>query len=291
MTGGAADPGGAAGSGGNGSPGGNGGPGGGLGGAADPGGAAGSGGNGGPGGGGGGAMFGYDEAVTGRYPAIRAGVIHVTGVSNGPSPPGLLAAYTAEQRAACARLATTPIADLPSIAAWRRAFTAFGVKPTQCRNAAEALLRRLAKQGDIPALNTLVDIGNLVSIRYAMPVAVFDRAGLAAAITVRFATGAEQFADLGSSGSVHPDPGEVIFTDDAGVVAARRWCWRQSAHSAAGASTTEALIVTEGLHDAAATDVTAAVSDLTALLAAHQPRARLTAYALPSPAAERHHSR
>lgn len=220
-------------------------------------------------------MFGYDQAVTGQYPAVRAGVIHATGLSNGPGPPDLLAEYRAEQRAACARLAETPVADLPSIAAWRRAFTRFGAKPTQYRNAAEALLRRLAKHGDIPAVNTLVDIGNLVSIRYAMPVAVVDRAGIAGAITVRFASGAEHFTDLGSSGSGSPDPGEVIFTDEDNVVAARRWCWRQSAQSATGASTVEALIVTEALHDNAEADVASAVADLTALLADYQPRAQL----------------
>jgi DNA/RNA-binding domain of Phe-tRNA-synthetase-like protein len=228
-------------------------------------------------------MFGYDQAVTDAYPAIRAGVIHVTGLSNGPSPPDLLAEYRAEQQSARARLAATPIADFPSVAAWRRAFTRFGAKPTQYRNAAEALLRRLATQGDIPALNTLVDIGNLVSIRYALPVAVIDRAGITGAITVRFAAGTEQFTDLGSAGGVSPDPGEVIFTDDADVVAARRWCWRQSAQSATGASTVEALIVTEGQHDTAAADTAAAVADLTALLGSYQPGGTIKAHTLSPP--------
>src|SRR5205823_5888592 len=81
----------------------------------------------------------------------------------------------------------TAMADIPSIAAWRRAFTAFGARPTQYRNAAEALLRRLAKHGDIPAVSTLVDIGNLVSIRYALPVAVMDRAGLAGPVMLPLA--------------------------------------------------------------------------------------------------------
>jgi DNA/RNA-binding domain of Phe-tRNA-synthetase-like protein len=221
-------------------------------------------------------MFGYDAAVTERYPAIRAGVIRATGLSNGPSPPGLLAEYRAGQQAACARLATTAIADLPSIAAWRRAFTAFGAKPTQYRNAAEALLRRLAKQGDIPAVNTLVDIGNLVSIRYAVPVAVIDPASVAGSITVRFATGSELFTDLGSAGSVHPDPGEVIFADRDNTVSARRWCWRQSAQSATSAATAGALFVTEALHETAAPDIASAVTDLATLLAAYQPGAHLT---------------
>jgi DNA/RNA-binding domain of Phe-tRNA-synthetase-like protein len=228
-------------------------------------------------------MFAYDDAVTERYPTIRAGVIHATGLANGPSPPALLDEYRAEQRAASQRLKATAIADLPSIAAWRRAFTGFGAKPTQFRNAAEALLRRLAKHGDIPTINTLVDIGNLVSIRYAMPVAVFDQANIAGgSTTVRFATGSELFTDLGSTDIVHPDPGEVIFVDSDNVVSARRWCWRQSAQSATSTTTQNALIVIEGHHDTARQDVESALTDLSSLLASHQPHGQVESYVLSS---------
>ncbi len=198
------------------------------------------------------ALFAYDDALVERYPTIHAGVVHATGLANGPSPPELLDEYGAEQGAVIERLNSTPIADLPSISAWRRAFTRFGAKPTQHRNAAEALLRRLTKRGEIPSINALVDIGNLVSIRHAMPVAVFDQAGVAGSTTVRFAAGDESFTDLGSNAPVHPDPGEVIFVDGEGVVSARRWCWRQSAQSATGPDTVEALLVVEGHHDTAA---------------------------------------
>jgi DNA/RNA-binding domain of Phe-tRNA-synthetase-like protein len=234
-------------------------------------------------------MFAYDNAVAERYPTIRAGVIHATGLANGPSPPDLLDEYRAEQHAASERLKATAIADLPSIAAWRRVFTRFGAKPTQHRNAAEALLRRLAKRGDIPSINTLVDIGNVVSIRYAIPVAVFDLAGIAGSTTVRFATGTELFTDLGSSGSIHPDPGEVIFVDSNNVVSARRWCWRQSAQSATTTTTVDALIVIEGHHDTARQDVESALADLTSLLALHQRDNQTNSYLLSptNPALER----
>ncbi len=230
------------------------------------------------------ALFAYDDAVAQRYPTIRAGVVHATGLANGPSSPELLDQYRAEQHAASDRLHANAIADLPSITAWRRAFTRFGAKPTQHRNAAEALLRRLAKHGDIPTINTLVDIGNLVSIRYAMPVAVFDLASIASSTTVRFATGAELFTDLGSTDSVSPDPGEVIFVDSNNIVSARRWCWRQSAQSATSPSTVDALIIVEGHHNTAGRDVESALTDLTSLLASHQPRSQITSYAL-SPSA------
>lgn len=230
-------------------------------------------------------MFAYGRDVAERYPGIRAGLVHATGLANGPSSPELVQEYRAEQRAAAERLSATALADLPSIVAWRRAFTAFGAKPTQYRNAAEALLRRLDKHGDIPSISTLVDLGNLVSIRYAMPVAVFDRAGVAGSITVRFAHGDEAFTDLGSTEVTYPEPGEVVFVDEDEVVCARRWCWRQSAQSATGPATTEALLVVEGQHESAAPDVEAAVGDLAALLGAHQQDSRTSSRLLSGRAA------
>ena len=112
-----------------------------------------------------------------------------------------------------------------------------------------------------------------MSIRYALPVAVVDRAGIDGGITVRFATGTERFTDLGSDEPVSPEPGEVVFVDEAQVACARRWCWRQSAQSATRATTTDALVVVEGLHDGAEHDVATARAEIVALLGEFQPGA------------------
>jgi DNA/RNA-binding domain of Phe-tRNA-synthetase-like protein len=221
------------------------------------------------------ALFRYDPAVLERYAAIRCSVVHAAGIANTPSSEKLLDEYRAQQEETRQRLRSTPVSELPSIGAWRRAFTGFGAKPTQHRNAAEALLRRLDKHGDIPAISTLVDIGNLVSIRHGIPVAVFDLATTPPPLSVRFASGRETFVDLGATEATHPEPGEVVFIDADGSVAARRWCWRQSADSATSPSTTEALIVTEALHDTAAASVASAREDLLDLLRRHQPEANI----------------
>jgi DNA/RNA-binding domain of Phe-tRNA-synthetase-like protein len=214
-------------------------------------------------------VFRYADEVATRFPSIVGGAVHATGVANGPSPPDLARAFMNEQGLALERIGERALSELPSLAAWRRAFSAFGVEPTKYRSAAEALLRRLTKQGEIPSINLLVDLGNLVSIRYAMPVAVFDQRSVSGGTTVRFAEGSERFTDLGCDGAGNPDPGEVIFVDSAGLVSARRWCWRQSAESAARADTSDVLVTVEGHHDGAADDVAAAVRDLLALLDAH----------------------
>lgn len=121
------------------------------------------------------AHFRYEPAILERFPEIVGGVLYATGVSNGPTPRGLTDAFVATQADVRTRIGAAALSDLPAIAAWRRAFRAFGVDPTRYRSAAEALLRRLTKQGDVPSISTLVDLANLVSIRYALPVAVFDR--------------------------------------------------------------------------------------------------------------------
>ena len=210
--------------------------------------------------------FRYDPEIVARFPAIVGGVLHADGIRNGPSAADLGEAFAAEQRAVVERLGDTPLSEVPSLAAWRRAFRAFGVDPTAYRSAAEALLRRLTKQGSIPSINTLVDIGNLVSIRYALPVAVFDLESIGGSLTVRSAAGDESFTDLGSGATERPEPGEVIFIDEGGHVAARRWCWRQSAESASSASTASVIVTVEGHHDEARRDVEAALTDLDGLL-------------------------
>lgn len=220
--------------------------------------------------------FGYHTDIVARFPGLRGSVTHSSGLANGPSPPDLQTAYLTEQRRVIQEIGETALSALPSLEAWRRTFSSFGVKPTQYRSAAEALLRRLTKLGDIPSINSLVDIANLVSIRYRIPVAVCDQRSVTGLTTVRFATGEERFTDLRSGEKTNPDPGEVIFVDDDLLASARRWCWRQSKESAAGAGTVEAIFTVEAQHEDAEADVRQATDDLQGLLSVYQPQARTT---------------
>lgn len=224
--------------------------------------------------------FRYSRGIIDEFPTTRGGVIHATGLVNASTSPVLLAAFETEQRLVREKLGDTPVSEIESLVAWRRTFAAFGVKPTQYRNAAEALLRRLTKQGNVPSINPLVDMANLVSLRHQLPVAVFDQDSVVGTTTVRSALGSERFTDLGSETISHPEPGEVVFVDDDGVVSARRWCWRQSAQSAARPSTVNALITVEGQHSEAMADVTTATNHLLALFSEHQPRAKVTSTVL-----------
>jgi DNA/RNA-binding domain of Phe-tRNA-synthetase-like protein len=217
--------------------------------------------------------FRYSNDVIYAFPATRGGVIHARELENATSPSSLDQLYRSEQAQVREAIGDSPLSEIPSLKAWRATFSGFGVKPTQYRSAAEALLRRLTKQGDIPSINPLVDMANLVSIRWRMPVAVFDQTMVTGVTTVRFAEGHEEFKDLGSDLPTNPEPGEVVFVDEADLVSARRWCWRQSDQSAARATTVEVLITVEGQHADAEAEVAGATQDLLHLLADYQPNA------------------
>lgn len=207
-------------------------------------------------------IFRYAPPIIDRYPNLVGGIIEAHGASGGASPADLLDRFVVEQRATLARIGDTPLSQIDSLAAWRTVFRSFGVDPTQIRSACEALLRRLTKQGDIPTINLLVDIGNLVSIRYGIPIAVVDTRAMTGGITVHDAVGTERFTNLGTTDVVNPDPGEVIFSDDTGLVFARRWCWRQSDQSAAREDTTDFLVTVEAHHATGRQDVESAMRDL-----------------------------
>jgi DNA/RNA-binding domain of Phe-tRNA-synthetase-like protein len=214
-------------------------------------------------------LFQYNPEVLQHFPALAGGSMLGVRLNNGPTPEPLQQVYQAEQQKVLEKIGATPLSEIETLSGWRAAFRQFGVDPTQYRSAAEALLRRLTKKGDIPSINAVVDICNLVSIRYALPVAAFDLRLVRGPITVHFAAGNENFTPLSESEPEHPDLDEVIFSDEAGLVVARRWCWRQSAESAAQESTKEVLFTIEAQHPGGQVMVAQAFTDLQQLLAAY----------------------
>jgi DNA/RNA-binding domain of Phe-tRNA-synthetase-like protein len=223
--------------------------------------------------------FCHTPAIWQEFPQLVAGLLLADDITPEADVAARLEPFYARARE---RLAAATEAELPEIGAWRRAYAQMGLKPTQYRSAAEALLRRFRREGAMPRLHPLVDLCNAVSLAFALPVAVFDLDQVDSYLEVRHATGAEQY--LAFSGEAeHPEPGEVIFADAAEQVHARRWTFRQSRRSTVSVVTRRALIVCEGLHATAGGDVQALIGALAGEIGASwgEPagRAMLTAEA------------
>jgi len=165
-----------------------------------------------------------------RFPGYVRGVVIAHELTNGPSPPELLGLLREAEASVRARIKPDAVAEAPRIKSWREAYRAFGAKPAEFRSSIEAMARRALKNDQLPSINALVDIGNLISLRHLAPAGAHAIDGLAGDIALRPATGAEQFLAFGSNVTEHPLPGEIIFTEG-DTVLTRRWTWRQAQHT------------------------------------------------------------
>ena len=175
--------------------------------------------------------------------------------------------------------------DVPQVADWRAAYRAFGAKPQRTRPSVEALLRRL--DGGLPRIDRLTDAYNAVSIANLVPVGGEDMDHYQGPARLVRATGDENFDTVahGEPTVEHPQPGEVIWRDDAGVTC-RQWNWRQCTRTRITPATTNAIFIIDGLAALGPKGLTAAGDDLASSLMRLSPRAaiasRLIAADLPA---------
>ncbi|QIL79863.1 hypothetical protein G7047_08050 [Diaphorobacter sp. HDW4A] len=92
--------------------------------------------------------FTYAPSIHRDFPELATRVLSVEGLTPNAPVADPVARFIAMAQQ---RIAHSTESDLPEIQAWRRAFGKMGLKPTQYRCAAEALLRRLRKEGALLA--------------------------------------------------------------------------------------------------------------------------------------------
>ena len=91
---------------------------------------------------------------------------------------------------------TTDIAAYSPVAAMRKLFRASGCDPTRYRPASEALLRRLVKGAELPAIHPLVDINNCLSAELAVPCCVMKEGSLGSSLVFRAGKAGESYESL-----------------------------------------------------------------------------------------------
>lgn len=165
-----------------------------------------------------------------KYPGYSRGVVLAYDVKNGPSPDKLVNLLREAEESVRRQATIENIAEHPRIKAWREAYKAFGAKPSEFRSSVEAMARRVLRNDQLPGINALVDIGNMVSLQHLVPVGGHSMDELTRDISLHLAKGDETFIPFGSNDTEHPLPGEVIFTEGE-VVLTRRWTWRQANHT------------------------------------------------------------
>ncbi len=104
----------------------------------------------------------------------------------------------------------------PIIRAYRKFYWRIGIDPTKTRPSSEALVRRLLR-GRFPRISPIVDMGNVASAKYLVPIGLYDieKASLPLRLTVSL--GGEIFHAIGGKDEVL-EKGLPILVDTDGNV-------------------------------------------------------------------------
>ena len=213
--------------------------------------------------------FSLSPAIFAKYPALQIGLLICRGLKNGPASPEVIALLRDTE----AKLKATyqdpeALKAHPAIAVWQEAHRAFGSNPNKFPSSVHALCKRVVKGGELPQVNTLVDLYNIVSLRHMLPVGGEDLDRCSGDITLTFAEGTELFTPLGSSENEPPEPGEAIYRDTEGVLC-RKFNWREAARTCLTEKTANAVLVIEAISPTTREMLDAALMDIEALVKAH----------------------
>jgi DNA/RNA-binding domain of Phe-tRNA-synthetase-like protein len=101
----------------------------------------------------------------------------------------------AGERVRAARDPESLAAD-PTVAALRALFRAAGCDPTRYRPSSEALIRRLLKGDELPAIHPLVDLNNCLSVALAVPCCVVGEGSFTPPVVLRAGRAGESYESL-----------------------------------------------------------------------------------------------
>jgi len=143
---------------------------------------------------------------------LLAGIGVIDGITVGPPDPvrPAIATLTAVLRE---RYAGRLPSEIPPLQEARTLYKSVGIQPTRTRPSSEALLRRVLKGGELYAISNAVDVCNLASLEFLLPLGLYDLAKISGDVTLRLGREGEAYPGI-RKGDVHLAGRLGLFDDD-----------------------------------------------------------------------------
>lgn len=129
-------------------------------------------------------------------PGFKMGVITYKNIVVGASPQMLKGRLQLFQESLFFDLEERLVTDLQGISEWRSIFKITGKDPNRYRHSAEALYRRVKKQNYIQSINSATDLNNFLSLKYEIPLGIYDLSHVQGAVEIRMGAEAEEYEGL-----------------------------------------------------------------------------------------------
>ncbi len=86
-----------------------------------------------------------------------------------------------------------PVNEIPGVQDARSLFRSVGIDPTRRRPSSEALLRRALKGQDFYQVNNIVDAGNFASLKFLLPICMYDYDAIKEPILVKLGSSQDSY--------------------------------------------------------------------------------------------------
>ncbi len=113
------------------------------------------------------------------------------------------------------KFADRPPSSDQVISAVRRMYRRIGWEPTQYRPAAEAMIRRILKGIGLYQINNLVDLANIVSTRFHLPMGLYDLNKIKPSLVVDVGRAGETYQGIYKE-LIHAE-GKLVLRDGSGI--------------------------------------------------------------------------
>ncbi|HEX6851094.1 MAG TPA: phenylalanine--tRNA ligase beta subunit-related protein [Candidatus Polarisedimenticolaceae bacterium] len=136
------------------------------------------------------------ELVPEVVPLVRLAVVRAGPVVVGPAARPLEEEIAGMCRTLAARHRGKAPAQIEGLDPARRLYKAFGIDPTQTRPSSEALLRRILQEKPFPRVLNAVDVGNLCSVAFLLPLGLYDLGKVRGEVVLRRGAPGETYAGI-----------------------------------------------------------------------------------------------
>ena len=189
--------------------------------------------------------FKIEKKMFEKYPNLKVGIIVVNNLDNNINI-DIEDYINNVSKEKIEKFKDVELANYNVIKSWREIYKSFGEKKS--RSSVEALIRRTLNQNPVKSINPLVDIYNLISLKYEVPCGGEDLDKINDDIILGFAEGCEEFISLGEDEVQIVNKDEVIYKFNNTVIC-RNFNYRESDLTKLTNDTKRAVLVIESICD------------------------------------------
>lgn len=209
--------------------------------------------------------FTVEKEIFEKMPTVCFGVVVAKGIDNVKIYPEINNMLEENIEKVEEYFSGKKVKEDEHIVPYREAFRSIGINPNKFMCSIEALFTRIAKGKGMPKINSIVDIGNAVSLKYMLPMGAHDLDIDASDINVRMSVEGDEFIPFGETEPETLDVGEVVYATG-NKVRTRRWTWRQSEYGKIKESSSYIFFPIDGFTDVNKDKVIEAREELSNLL-------------------------